>query len=341
MTLWPDPSLTANLYAAGHLDAAVLRVALPYRRRLPELVPEGRAYLWLMRYAKGGEHLKFRVHAPEELVPPLAEALGSTAERFLEQLPPAQEGDTRPSRPDAPPIDAEDRGDPPDRTFLSTEYGRSHVSLGGEPFLGQDRFRELMTHCLSRGCDRVLDAFEALEGPPSLGQRRRLLLEILSDALPASGLSRSQAAAYLAYHRDWLIRFPILKSGGDAEQAARIVAQIEERATRLEPVIEALAGALVPRLDGSVDAGGSGQEPWHQAVSALVDYTAAYRDTPDALLDPYAEDVVFPPLFKALHGTANQIGIRALEEAFAHHLLLAAVAGASSDRYQRIALIPS
>jgi hypothetical protein len=339
-SLWfPDPLVSGNLYCSHELDSALLRLAVPLRRRLREAAGDG-VGIWVVRYAKRGEHLKVRIHGPREIEEPAREILRRTAEELLGALGPPRD-EPRKVRPDAIAIDQEDRSpdEAPDRSFVFTHYGRSHVSLGGEPWLQDDEYRALMTTCLARACDLLLDVLEPrLESGeiPTHGQRQKLLLKALLSGIAALRFPRKKAEAYLAYHRDWLIRFP-LRAGGDEQRAADALAHLDQRTRNATTTVAAL-GRATAAWTGTPPAA-AGAEPWPQALADLMDYLARFRDDPEYRLDPFAEDAVFSPLFKVFHGLANQLGLRMLDEAYAHHLLLR-----SSTRdptlYRSLALIP-
>src|SRR5512133_161067 len=134
----PDPLLTANVYCAGRLDDVLLRGVAPFWRGVRAEHPEQQAYLWFVRYLRGGEHLKVRLHAPEAM----REALRSSFEAAvrshlatLATLGSAPAAAAAPRSDGALPIDVEDEGAEahPDPSFLWTHYQRSAVSFGGGP----------------------------------------------------------------------------------------------------------------------------------------------------------------------------------------------------------------
>jgi hypothetical protein len=333
----PDPVVTGSLYCSGALDQALLAL-VPFRAFLRELGDDELPYLWCVRYARGGEHLKVRVHGPADVEAAVRERLGKTAEDFLAALGPRPEGVERRVRQDAFPIDREDRLDegPPDRSFLFTHYEKSHVSLGGQPFLGDEGYRARMTACLARGCDQVLLALADQGQPLSHGQRQRVVFRAVLTGLAALSLPPSQAAAYLAYHRDWLIRFPLLRDGSGEERANGLLADLDRKAGAAEQTVTALRGVAEQLWRDPVAARESG---WGRALAGLRQYVAGLCSEPDDRLDPFAEDPTFNPIFKALHGLANHLGLKWVDEAYAYHLLLRAAAPGES-RYQRISLTP-
>jgi hypothetical protein len=339
----PDPIVTGSLYCSGCLDEVLLGAMVPFREALRELGDGEVPYLWCVRYSRGGEHLKVRVHAPPDLESGVRERLERVAADFLAVAGPPPEGVERRIRHDAIPIDEEDRAGtgPPDRTFQLTHYQKSPVSLGGEPFLSDDGYRARMTVCLARGCDQVLSALAGQGQKLSHPQRQRLLFRAVLTGLGALLLPVDQAAGYLTYHRDWLIRFPLLREGGDAEQANAFVADLDRQADRSEPTLAALRGAIEPMWRGeAADAGLSPLDAaWGRGLVDLREHVATLCREPDSRLDPFAEDPAFNPLFKAFHGLANQLGLKWIDEAYAYHLLLRA-ASPDHSRHHRIALIP-
>jgi hypothetical protein len=336
----PDPIVTANIYCSGRLDDVMLRAMVPFRRGLRALTAPQIPYLWLIRYSRGGEHLKVRVHGPQEIEPAVKELLARTVEGCLAAIGPRPQEEARRVRRESIPIDDEDRSpeDPPDRSLLLTHYGISQVSLGGEPFLSQERYRALMTLCLARGCDQVLDTLEGQQEILSHGQRQRTLLKALLSGLAALRFPPEKAEAYLAYHRDWLIRFPLLREGGDEQKAADHLALLERQAEKAAATVSSLRSAVQRSWTGT-GASPEGGPPWGQALAGLHEYVSRFRDDPDYRLDPFTNDQTFTPIFKAFHGLGNQLGLRMLDEAYAHHLLLMATAKDPS-RYRRLSLSP-
>lgn len=316
-TRHPDPVLTANLYCGGLLDDALRGAVLPFWNAVRGA--EERA-LWVVRYSRRGEHLKVRVHGAEADRELLRDAFREHAEGWLETLRDVPPPEERAARFNVPPIDPEDEGTEaaPDRSLLWTTYRRSHVTMGSAPWTEDDEFAARFTACLAAGCERVL---AAVEGPAGLqpSARQGLLLRAIVPAMGALGLEREKAVEYLRYHRDWLLRFFM----EDAEKEAQAVVTFDEQA--------AASGAAVERIRGLAEAGwGQGATPWETALASLAEYTRSFQGRPEHRTDPFTRDVSFPPVFKALHGLANQVGVRPLQEAYVHHLVLTAAAGAGS-----------
>jgi hypothetical protein len=283
------------------------------------------AYLWFVRYGRCGAHLKLRIHAPASEALVLRNLLAHAAESYFAAHD-APEPATRSARLDLPPIDPQDQEEDlyPDRTFVWTDYRRSHVSLGGAPFYSDDSYAARFTRCLGTGCEAVLAMFEAHPGDePPHRARQSTLLDLLVTGLPALLHGADERAAYLAYHRDWLIRFTLLKSNTDPERAGEMIRFFD---TRVEATA---ASALTPlqkvvRADWCQNGVALKSGLWCTALRELLTHIAPLCLNPDYRIDPFAADPIFAPVFKVLHGLANQIGLNMLNEAFTHHLLLRA-----------------
>ena len=183
---YPDPILSANLYAAGQVDELLAGPMVELLRRLGEI--EGFAHLWFMRYPRRGEHLKIRIHGEPTIAPQAEDSLRSVTLPFLDKRP-ALEDDKRGRPTAAPPIDLEDRAEDfyPDRQLLITRYQRSHVVLGGQPFLSDDLYVTTITRCLGTGCERLLQeiAQQGSDGWFPHKTRQSLLLRALTEGVAA------------------------------------------------------------------------------------------------------------------------------------------------------------
>jgi hypothetical protein len=322
-----DPRLTANLYCSGLLDRAIHDVVAPFWRELGQDDPDELSYVWVMRYGKGGEHLKVRFHGPEELEPLARRRLSELAGSFLAALPEPTGPPLKPGWVGAPPIDDLDNTatDHPDRTFQWTTYGRSHVSLGGKPFLLDDQYRTLMTRCLAQGCEMVLALEVDPQGVFPHRLRQSTLLKALIAGLGALGFSPEARAEYLAYHRDWLLRFMLPKDRrSEVEPTQQILQLFQQRLGGMAGSIPTLRQAAMAQWNPA------GREPsrsaWGRSLSSLLEYIRPFCSDPDYQLDPFATDPAFSPVFKVFHGLANQLGLNLVDEGFAHHLLLTATA---------------
>lgn len=336
-----DPVLTANVYCSGRLDAVLFQAVAPFWRELRPRTPE--CFLWVMRYGKGGEHLKVRVHGPEPRRALLRDLLEEKVTAFLAALPPLPATPPPAWREWAPAIDAEDEtygGDHPDRTLLWTTYGRSALSLGGKPFLSDDRYAALFTRCLAAGCERVLSLEPGADGALAHPVRQRAFLRALLAGLAAFGFPSGERASYLAYHRDWLLRFSLpMEERAESEPVERLCRLLDERIARMGDSLLPIRRAAESAWHGSGEAGEGENDPdagWRRSLAGLLGYITPLCRDPDYRLDPFASDPVFAPVFKVFHGLANQLGLKRMDEAFACQVLLRS-GEASGDPQARMA----
>lgn len=329
-----DPILSASLLAPDALDRALVEVVHPLLEDLATLDGDGRTYLWVMRYGKGGQHLKLRVHGPRELAERLRDALAERAEAWLRDNPPSPETEPNPAAQAAPSVDPED-DEPWDGGLRWTTYRRNYVNLAGPPFLDDDRYASLATECLGRGCAQAIPALRlGPDGRVPGPMRQQILLRLLIPGLGSLAFEARRRLDYLAYHRDWLIRF-CLPPGSGEEQVAMVRGRLDQQLARMAPAVAQIRTAIESLWGegaGSVAEGAEDQaaDPWCDALRQLRLHTEELGRDPRFHIDPQTDDPVFAPLFKTFHGMGNVVGIPPLEEAFTHHLLLHA-AGAETD----------
>jgi hypothetical protein len=320
MPLFPDPALTANIYCSGLLDSVIFLAVAPFWQAFQRHDPAPACYLWLMRYGKGGEHLKVRVHGPESQCLLARGQLEERVTAFLSGLEQPAEPVAGEQREKAPPIDVEDATDHPDLSFLWTTYRRNPISFGGKPFLGDDRYAHLLTRCLASGCERLLALAPGANGLLPHALRQSTLLESLISGLAALDFSAAKRADYLAYHRDWLLRSTLSPSQRSEN------GPIEQICQYFDAQIARMKGSLLPFQKAAEDGWNGSRETrsedgWRQSLADLLAHIASLCRDPDYHLDPFAGDPVFAPVFKVFHGLANQLGLKRTDEAFAHHLL--------------------
>jgi hypothetical protein len=313
-----DPLLSASLFCASGLDGILASLVAHFGARLRRDAGDD-GYLWFSRYSLRGEHLKLRIHAPERLRRALVRRLNDSARRYFARDLSSVPGVERPpARHSAIPIDIEDRGeaDHPDRSLLWTRYQRSPVSLGPPLLLQDDRYVGLLTRCLGTGCEQVLTAFsrQAPDGWTLLW-RRRLLVELVCSGLEAVLPDEEERRAYLVYHRDWLIRSPVLRGARGVAGAREILDRFERDAR--QGGREGLGG------DGGLGTTDDGRfARWRAALVALSDHVESPGRLPVRDLDPFAEGPLFPILFKVVHGLANALGLSPPQEGRTYHRLL-------------------
>ncbi|WP_331025112.1 lantibiotic dehydratase C-terminal domain-containing protein [Longimicrobium sp.] len=311
--------MTASIYCDRSLDAVLREVIYSHSAYVAECCT-GPWMLWFVRYSRGGDHVKLRLHGPPAEAEQIRDDLSRRVGEFFASLPPAGV-EPRVSRPGAPPIDADDESeaDHPDRSLRWTQYRRSHVSLGPRPFLDDDRYAELMAAALSGAAGLSLSAARAAGADGiAAAAGQRVLLKALVAGLAAAGFAPEHCARYLAYHRDWLLRF----FAEDCQKEDEARAGLGRQAATNAATVRQLAGVVAAEwmeAAPAVDAAG-----FAGAAARLVEYLAGFRGNPAYDVDPFAGDEVFPPLFKVFHGLANQLGLAPANEALVHHLLISA-----------------
>lgn len=301
---FPDPLLTASLYSSSPLEEAVRDVLAPFWKSVRALDPTGECSLWWIRYGRGGPHLKIRLQGPSTREETLR---GLLEEQVRSALPmPAEPSGGRPrSASSLPPIDAEDYlpAERPSGTLLWTQYRRSEVVFGPEPLLSDDRYVALFGDCLGAACEHLLDE--------SMPARRRnvLLLEILGTSLAAALPDDEERLAYLTYHRDWTVRFSVLRAGRGMKKADELLDRYDREADGLKEMPYARNVAL------------------HDAFTAFEGYFRQIEHgTEKESIDPFIKGLRFPALLKVLHGIANAAGVDPVNEGLIYHRFLRSVA---------------
>jgi hypothetical protein len=187
------------------------------------------------------------------------------------------------------------------------------VSLGSKELLEDDRYVGLMTAAFCAGSSRLLDAVAHTGGSFPASRRQGILLAAIVAGLAAAGLSADERAEYLAYHRDWLVRWNI----PDRERRAAAVAHFDLRLETMAASVEQV-GCFARRCWS----GAGPADAWGTAVGELAIHLAGFRGDPAYDSDPFTSHPAFPPLFKVFHNLANALGVGMLDEALTHHLVL-------------------
>jgi hypothetical protein len=328
--LYPNPFLSASIYCCGRLDEVIHSCIAQFWVEARHRDETGTSYLWVMRYAKGGDHLKVRLHGPEGHRFWMRELLAAAVESYFSALEPPEVDAPRKNRDLATPIDHEDRVPTlyPDRTLLWTVYERSHISLGYRPYMNDDVYVSRLTRCLGRSTDVLLSRLETdSSGRSSHQVLQAILLKALIAGLSALPFNSQERTLYLLYHRDCLLR-AVLKQAGSRSGPQKMEETLNRFRQQVHGMGESIdrlawtAGSLwQTREEGNWD---NDFEAWRGALRELADYASLVCGDLAHHIDPFAEHPLFPPLFKAFHGFANQLGLTALNEAFAHYLLIAA-----------------
>lgn len=339
VTQTPDPFLTASLYCAGHLDAVLYHVVRPFWSKASRGLPEA-SYLWTMRYGRCGEHLKLRLHGDGAAMDS-SDSLRGELEALAAPFFAALDGEPPPrptSQRGMPAVDVDDdpRENHPDRSLRFTTYRRSSVALGSPPYMDDEEYLAHFTHCQGRACDFLLEDF-ALDATGRAPYRVRFntLAKLLIAGLATLALEPARRTAYLLFHRDWLVRFPLLRNNSDPEHAAEALAHFEQR-------LEAMAAALEP-LGAIARAQWSDEPPppsstqdvaWRGAMADFAAHVEPLSHDPAFDVDPFAPDKLFSPIFKVFHGVANQLGLDPFEEAQIHHFLARLTDPEGSQRFE-------
>jgi hypothetical protein len=308
----PDPILTASIYAAGQLDEVLTHAIVPFWHEAHTSTGCG-PEMWVVRYRRRGEHLKVRIHGAPEYRETLQRLLAGQVDRFFSRSRQSTATATG-AHSQQPPIDVDDESTDVarDQSLVWTTYRRSPVSLASS-WLADDGYVAHSCACMARGCDLLL---HALPAAPIAGFRERLLLQAMLAAFAPLGFeNRERSGLYLRYHRDWLLRFFLRDP--EAETRALVVfdAQVHARKAAVDRMRNL---ALADRQTSS--------DPlfaWAEALGDFAAYIDSFRGCREYEVDPYASDLSFLPMFKVLHGFANQLGLSPLQEAYVYHLLLA------------------
>ncbi|HEX6038741.1 lantibiotic dehydratase C-terminal domain-containing protein, partial [Longimicrobium sp.] len=318
----PDPTVSASIYANNRLDDVIRGAIAPFRA---DMARRGGWSLWMVRYARGGAHLKVRLHGPAAERHEVAALLAEHVERCLAAMP--EDDGPRLTRPKGVPVDPEDEfeGDYPDRTLLWTRYRRSGVSLGPDAALREDDgYVAHLVTCLAAAADLVIDALAHGDAAPSESARLKILLGAMVSGLTALGFTDEERAAYLAFHRDWMLRFAL----PDRDREAAVLARYDDRVRAIAPVVEQVI-ANVERWDADPRAAAvsEAEARWRDVLRTFFDWLRPLRDDPRHPAGPFTQDPAFSPLFKVFHGLGNQLGLDMLNEGLVQHILLRALTG--------------
>ena len=329
-----DPRLSANIYCAGHLDRVVAEIIVPLWRSLDAERSAGSVWLWLMRYGKRGEHLKLRLHDPGQTLDleAIKDRVEQDAARFFASLDPPGEEQPPKVKTMVPPIDVEDREKEPyeDRLLVWTSYQRHRLSLGDAELYGDDRYCELFTRAMAAATGIFLESVE--EGGVEGAASRRLvtLFAGVTAALWGLGMDVDRRVSYLAYHRDWLLRFSLTPKEPNVDPALQSRNTFDKKLAAMDPakrqnLLEKAWYFETEPMTGEV-------QSFSDRVCELADYAGPIVRGLDRALDPKAEDFFDSVLFKVLQGFSNITGLRVFEEAWVHHLLHVAMQHAPASK---------
>jgi hypothetical protein len=294
---FPDPLLSASIYCKDRLDEVLREVVAPFWRRLGGDREASQCYLWFQR---SRNHLEVHLHGPDDQERKMR---GWLEEALTEGR--AGEADT-------------------EATLLWTGYRRSD-SLGNGQLLLDPRYASLITSCLGRGCDLFLASLKPEEGRITHGSRRITFVSALVAGLSVLGLPFGKRYAYLAYHRDSLLR-EIVALGPGSAGLQKTVSFLDTRAEAFTAALQGLRRMIAEEWTGGVEPQPAPAElgSWQRSLSGLHEYFGRLRGVAADQLDRWAAEPGFVPLFKVCHGLANQAGMTPADEAFWCHLLVRA-----------------
>lgn len=327
----PPATLSANVYCDRHFNDLLRHVVAPLSRELDALGEPG-ALLWFSRFSRRGQHVKLRLHTPDETNwPSLKSRITVLAESFFATLP-AGEADAPPriSTPRLPPIDQEDEldGDYPDRSVLWTRFRPSPRTVGTEKYLNDHRLLNLFYRCMAANTELVLaEELTAGEEPSLKAKQSQLLRTVIAGLFPLD-LSPQEQTSYLAFHRDWLLRH-LLSQSPPQTTAEETLERLDQKLAGMDATVAGLSSVIAGQLSSETeeDLEDSEEDELEGLRTALRDFFAhvrGFRGRPEYDLDPYTSDYAFLPLFKVLHGWANQVGVPIINELYTYQLLLRA-----------------
>ena len=202
------------------------------------------------------------------------------------------------------------------------------ISLGGKPLLDDDHYVALITSCLARACEIALVALRPNdEGQIAYNIRHISLLRLVIGGLGALSFGTEKSIAYLEHHRDWLLRFTTSRSNTGREKIQQILYTFDQRAERMGDILLFLRTMAIEAWSTeSYDSFDHSEGRWRLAIKDFQEYLIRFLENQIYQLDPLISDVILSSVFKVFHGSANQLGLNMLNEAFAYSLLLKAVA---------------
>jgi hypothetical protein len=265
-----------------------------------------------------------RVHGDDAAAQAARASLEAHASRFFASPASDLGDDVWVSKSAIPAIDPEDEldGDYPNKTLLWTHYRRSPIVFGADVYLDDDVHIDRFCRCQAAVTAIVLDVLlPKLDDPAYPKHRQSVYVRILLTALSVLGLSPAETVAYLAYHRDWLIRSLVLNMGlpGPEKLLEEIRGTAAVAPAALRPLTDHVTNALAGSKPSTEYCGA-----FHRELSAFYEHVAQYRGNDRFDRDPFTRDFAFLPIFKVLHFASNQVGFRLSNEAYVFDLLFRA-----------------
>lgn len=322
----PDllPTISASVYCHGFVDELLREVILPFWKSTKTTFPQ--SCIWVIRYARGGQHLKLRLHVPAEAHVAVATRLQNAVEIFFAGLP-APSGIERDIAAYLPPIDPEDDVEDlrPDRSLIWTRYRYLPEMIGAKPLSAATGFESVFVRCRAASTEVVLAWLDDLRNDEiHMRKRMTLALQLLLAAVGGVHPHAEIRARYLTFQRDWLLRV-----NRDREQALAIldrkVGMLPEQQRALVPLVT----AVFPQ-DGMLGC-------WCRAVEDLVRFCLNQLKQQDlSELDGPSEDLVYFAISRIVHNAMNPIAIGLWNETYLCHLLGSALTRARLEEGVRI-----
>jgi hypothetical protein len=324
MIPFPVPFLSASVYGQKQHDFLLDVFLGPFWEA--STLRQAGGFLWTMRFGGGGEHLKLRLHGPEQHEAETRQALAAVLDHFIESLPPGEPVQTELGL--FPAIDPEDEeeGVRPDRFWRWTTFRPSPFVLGAEKLAKDPVLAGLYAHAQSAATEIVLREVVPKRLEASFAtSRQSLFIRMLIISFATLGFSAAEREEYIRHHRDWLVRFLIARAKSPEASPDTILGPMRERVATIRPTVSAI------RQQFEASVGRSDPHPvfgvWQQRLEDFFAYVSTFRGDTTYDLDPYTDDYAFLPLFKLLQGACNQFGLRLKSELYVYHLLLVATTG--------------
>lgn len=315
----PLPAISASIYCHGFVDELLREAVHPFWKGVKATFPC--SCLWVVRYDRGGQHLKIRLHVPARAHAALERRLEEAVERFFAGLP-AVAGEGRDAATHLPPVDLEDHAEElrPDRSLIWTKYRYFPELIGAGPLSAAPGFEAAWIRCRAVATEAALDWLDGFEGVKISVQKRMYFgLQLLLAAVYGVHPRVETRARYLAFQRDWLLRV-----SRDRDQALALLERkanaLPEQLTALHPLVVAASSQAVA-LDG-----------WSYAVRDLVRFCLDQLGRQDlADLEEASGELIYLALSRAVHNALNPIALGVSNEAYICHLLRSALTRVQPD----------
>lgn len=341
-----DPVVSVDLFCGTHggragedravadravADRAVAEIIAPVWRRLVAPGAEDSARLWFSRQTRDGSRLEIHIHGNEHGDASCRErARGLILEAATRSFPGLTSRDE-----DDDQSEVEDEIAAPRLTWVRP--ARNPLLFGGPKLANDDRFVRHFVDCVTAGCDLVLPRFGA-GSRPTVSERQRAFMRIVVVALSALWDSRDRAR-YLTYHRDWAVRFLVLRARREPRKAKEILERYRRAHDSLTPASRAVIRTVGEPLAEPVDlksTASSAERAWARSLRALCADDGVLGGCP--ALEPFVDDPRWTTVLKIFHAVANQLGLDILNEGLAFDLLSRSLARSQENGFSLVPL---